>query len=92
MRDSSGGWIIYGNSDKLWVDEESLNPFLAVHLKQDNPQALGVRVGRLKPGSGEEEIYDPDASWCILVVLGWISELNIIIIVFLIYFIRVLTS
>ncbi len=61
VRGYSGGWTIYGNSAKPQVEEESLTPLLTVHLIQDTPQAVGVRVEQLQPGSNEEEIYDPNS-------------------------------
>ena len=62
LRGQSGGWTIYGNSDKPGVEEESLTPFLAVQLIRDTPQAVGVKVERPMPGSEDEELYDPDAN------------------------------
>ncbi len=62
LRYRSGGWTIYGNSDKPGVEEESLTPFLVVQLIRDTPQAVGVKVERLLPGSEDEQLYDPDAS------------------------------
>ncbi len=58
----SGGWTIYGNSDKPGVEEESLTPFLEVHLVRDTPQAVGARVERPQPGSEHEQFYDPNAN------------------------------
>ncbi len=62
VRGYSGGWTIYGNSAKPQVEEESLTPLLTVHLIQDTPQAVGVRVEQPQPGSKEEEIYDPNTN------------------------------
>ena len=62
LRGHSGGWTIYGNSDKAVVEEESLTPLLAVQLIRATPQAVGFKFEWPQPGSEDEQIYDPDAN------------------------------
>ncbi len=45
--------------DKPGVEEESLNPFLAIQLICDTPQAVGVKVERPQRWSEDEQLYDP---------------------------------
>ena len=60
LRGQSGGWTIYGNSDKPGVEEESLTPFLVVQ----NTIKMKNVIFILDSSSGMPCIQGISNSWC----------------------------